>query len=141
MKAYLVTSESAEQMAVRKRRPLNDTREITLDDKWAQVARVLSYQPEKDNALSMLDRVGRLGRGAVRTFHDVLPPNVAQQGGRPMRTRGYEVVQIHRHERSLGHEVRMIIRQVVDRARHAQQRVVQWQMDRQRGHEGRSLFR
>ena len=141
LKAYLVTSESAEQIAVRKRRPLNDTREITLDDKWAQVARVLSYQPEKDNALSMLDRVGRLGRGAVRTFHDVLPPNVAQQGSRPMHARGHEVVHIHRHERSLGDEVRMIIQQVVDGARHAQQRVVQWQIERQRGHEGRSLFR
>jgi hypothetical protein len=141
LKAYLVTSESAEQMAVRKRRPLNDTREITLDDKWAHVARVLSYQPEKDNALSMLDRVGRLGRGTVRTFHDVLPLNVAQQGSRPMRTRCHEVVQIHRHERSLGDEMRMIIQQVVDGARHIQQRAVQWQIERQRGHEGRSLFR
>ncbi|HME27915.1 MAG TPA: hypothetical protein VKI44_42455, partial [Acetobacteraceae bacterium] len=125
----------------RKRRPLNDTREITLDDKWAQVARVLSYQPEKDNALSMLDRVGRLGRGTVRTFHDVLPPNVAQQISRPMRTRGHEVAQSHRHERSLGDEVHMIIHQVVDRVRHVQQRVVQWQMERTRGYEGRSLFR
>jgi hypothetical protein len=119
LKAYHVTNESAEQTAVRKRRPLNDTREITLDDKWAQVARVLSYQPEKDNALSMLDRVGRLGRGAVRTFHDVLPPNVAQQRRRPMRTRGHEVVQFNKHERSLG-TVRRIIQQVVDRARHIQ---------------------
>ncbi|HME19918.1 MAG TPA: hypothetical protein VKI44_00875, partial [Acetobacteraceae bacterium] len=125
----------------RKRRPLNDTREITLDDKWAQVARVLSYQPEKDNALSMLDRVGRLGRGAVRTFHDVLPPNVAQQVSRSTRTRGREVAQSHRHERSLGDEVRMIIHQVVDRVRHVQQRVVQWQMERTRGYEGRSLSR
>ena len=58
-----------------------------------------------------------------------------------MRTRGHEVVQFHRHERSLGDEVRMIIQQVVDGARHIQHRVVQWQTERQRGHEGRSLFR
>ena len=126
---------------MRKRRPLNDTREITLDDKWAQVARVLSYQPEKDNALSMLEHVGRLGRGAVLTFHDVLPPNVAQQVSRPMRTRGPEIAQSHRHERNLGDEVRAVIRQVCDRAHHVQQRVVQWQTERARGYEGRSLFR
>ena len=82
MKGYLITSDAAEQIEVRKRRALNDTRAITVDDKWAQVARVLSYQPEKDNALSMFDRVASLSRGTVRTFHDMLPPNVARQNSR-----------------------------------------------------------
>jgi hypothetical protein len=56
-RGYLVTSDAAEQTAVRKRRALNDARPITPDDKWAQVARVLSYQPERDTATAMLDRV------------------------------------------------------------------------------------
>jgi hypothetical protein len=105
------------------------------------VARVLSYQPEKDNALAMFERAGQLRRGAVRTLHNVLSPNVAQQISRPMRTRGHEVAQSHRQERSLGDEIRMIIRQVVDRARHVQHRFIPWPRVHQRGHEGRSLSR
>src|SRR5271165_3697797 len=40
--AYLVTSEAAERGEVRRRRPLNSAREITQDDKWANVARTLT---------------------------------------------------------------------------------------------------
>jgi hypothetical protein len=46
-KLWRVSSESAEQIAVRESRALNDTRPITTEDKWAQLARVLSYQPER----------------------------------------------------------------------------------------------
>jgi hypothetical protein len=34
-KLWLVSSDNAEQIAVRKSRPLNDTRPITTEDKWA----------------------------------------------------------------------------------------------------------
>ena len=47
MKGYLITSDAAEQIEVRKRRALNDTRAITADDKWAQVARVLKFPTPK----------------------------------------------------------------------------------------------
>ena len=130
MKGYLVTSDAAEQVEVRKRRALNDPRAITVDDKWAQVARVLSYQPEKDNALSMFDRVTRLRRGTVRTFHDMLPPNVARQNSRSMN-RGHEAAQTHKRELGLGHELRAVIGRVA----HQTMRAIQ------RAYEGPSLFR
>jgi ATP-dependent exoDNAse (exonuclease V) alpha subunit len=39
---YIVTSEAAEQIEVRKRRPLNDVRPVTIEDRWANVARAMS---------------------------------------------------------------------------------------------------
>ena len=122
--------DAAEQIEVRKRRALNDTRAITVDDKWAQVARALSYQPEKDNALSMFDRVVRLSRGTVRTFHDMLPPNVARQNSRPV-TRGHEAAHTRKRELGLGHE----LRDAIGRLTHQAVRVIQ------RGYDGPSLFR
>jgi hypothetical protein len=101
LKLWLVMSDTAEQIAVRPRRPLDDPRAITVDDKWAQVARPLSYQPEKDNALSMFDRVSNIRRGAVRALHDLVPPNVAQQVSRSGPTRAHEVARSYRQERSL----------------------------------------
>jgi hypothetical protein len=136
LKLWLVTSDTAEQIAVRQRRPLNDPRAITLDDKWAQVARALSYQPEKDNALSMFDRVANIRRGAVRAFHDLVPPNVAQQISRSGPTRAHEVARSYRQERSLGDELRAITGRVIDRVRQVQQRVIHWH--RERGYEGLS---
>jgi hypothetical protein len=130
MKGYLITSDAAEQVEVRKRRALNDTRAITVDDKWAQVARVLSYQPEKDNALAMFDRVASLSRGTVRTFHHMLPPNVARQNSR-QHSRGHEAAQTHKRELGLGHELRATI----GRLAHQAARVIQ------RGYDGPSLFR
>jgi hypothetical protein len=56
-KVWLITSDAAEQTEVRKHRAINDVRPVTLDDKWAQVARALSYQPEKDNAVAIFERV------------------------------------------------------------------------------------
>src|SRR5262249_46788290 len=130
LKGYLITNDAAEQSDVRKRRPLNDTRPISLDDKWAQVARALSYQPEKDNALCMFDRVMKLSRGTVRTFHSMLPPNVAQQNSRS-HTRLQEAVQSRKRELSLGDELRAAIAWIAHRAVHIVHR----------GHEGPSLFR
>jgi hypothetical protein len=130
MKGYLITSDAAEQIEVRKRRPLNDTRAITVYDKWAQMARVLSYRPEKDNALAMFDRVVSLSRGTVRTFHQMLPPNVARQNSR-QHSRGHEAAQDHKRELGLGHE----LRDAIGRLAYQAVRVIQ------RGYEGPSLFR
>lgn len=72
--AYLVTSEAAERVAVKESRPINDTHDITLDDKWANVAKALSYQPQRDSATAMLERVRQVKRGAVAAFHSVMQP-------------------------------------------------------------------
>jgi hypothetical protein len=66
-------NEAAERDAVRRSRPLNDTRDITLHDRWANVARALAYQPEKDTATALLDRLRQAKRGGVRAFQQVMP--------------------------------------------------------------------
>jgi phage/plasmid primase-like uncharacterized protein len=67
-RSVILTSDVAERLEIIKRRPLNDQRDITIDDKWANVARNLSYQPEKDLAVSMLGRVESVRRGTVNRF-------------------------------------------------------------------------
>ena len=91
---------------------------------------MLSYQPEKDNALAMFDRVASLSRGTVRTFHYMLPPNVARQNNR-QHSRGHEAAQTHKRELGLGHELRDSITRLAYQAA----RVIQ------RGYDGPSLFR
>lgn len=114
--AYLITSESAERIAVRQGRPINDQHDITLDDKWANVAAALSYQPERDSALAMRDRVTSIKRGVVNSFLRVsessdprLRPNVKPEDGPEVVRRrridiGMEVVRrgIERVRRSVG---------------------------------------
>jgi hypothetical protein len=72
--SYFVTNERAESNAVRQSQPLNSTRDITTEDKWTQVARALSYQPTRDGALSLSDRVLSMRRGGARQFQSVLLP-------------------------------------------------------------------
>ena len=78
----------------------------------------------------MFDRVISLSRGTVRTFHDMLPPNVARQNSRSA-TRGNEAAHTHKRELGLGHELRAVIGRVAHQAVQAIQR----------GYEGPSLFR
>jgi hypothetical protein len=90
---------------------------------------VLSYQPEKDTALRLFERVSAVRRGAVRAFHDILPPDIGQQHGRSSRTRGHEVAQIRWQERSLGADLRATMSLVIDGVRYAHQRAAQWSRD------------
>ena len=73
VQSYLLVNEAAERDAVRRSRPLNDTRDITLHDRWANVARALAYPPEKDTATALLDRLRQAKRGGVRAFQQVMP--------------------------------------------------------------------
>lgn len=129
-KVWLVTSDAAEQTEVRKHRAINDVRPVTLDDKWAQVARALSYQPEKDNAVAMFERVSNLSRGAVRTFHDLA-------AFRQVRQKVPDLAQQQRQERSLPDELRAMVRQAVEQVRHVAEQARAWRHDRGQGH-GRS---
>jgi hypothetical protein len=80
--SYIVTNESAEQIEVRKRRPLNDIRPITVDDRWANVARAMSFQPERDTATALRERAHSFRRGAVRSFHAALSRDPFRQDSR-----------------------------------------------------------
>jgi conjugative relaxase-like TrwC/TraI family protein len=129
-RGYLVTNDTAEQAEVRKRRALNDTRPITADDKWSQVARVLSYQPERDSATAMRERVTSLTRGAVRVFHDM-----AGQALRDSRSIGPDTSLRQTQEHSLGDELRAMVRQAVAQVRHVAEQARTWR------YEGPSLGR
>lgn len=72
--AYLVSSEVAERIAVKESRPINDAHDITLDDKWSNVAKNFVNQRKTDSALDMLQKVGQVNRGAVKAFHYALRP-------------------------------------------------------------------
>jgi hypothetical protein len=73
--AYLVTSEVAERIAVRESRPINDGHDVTLDDKWANVAKNFVVQRKTDSALDMLGKVQSLRRGTLKAFHQVVRPS------------------------------------------------------------------
>lgn len=73
--AYLISSEAAERIAVKESRPINDAHDITLDDKWANVAKNFVNQRKIDSALAMLEKVGQVHRGAVKAFHNAVRPD------------------------------------------------------------------
>ena len=112
--SYLLTNEAAERVEVRKRRPLNDTRDVTLNDRWANVARSLAYQPDKDMAVALFERVGQIRRGAVRQFHKVMPD--VHRAHR--ETPAAELSARRKMERSLD-QVRAVLHQAVERLRDA----------------------
>jgi hypothetical protein len=112
--SYLLTNEAAEREDVRKRRPLNDTRDITLNDRWANVARTLAYQPEKDTAVALFDRVHRLRRGSVREFQRAMPD--IHRAARPEMSPAHEVVERRTLDIALEH-ARIMLHQAVERMR------------------------
>ena len=109
---YIVTNEAAEQIVVRKRRPLNDLRPVTADDKWANVARALSFQPEPDSATALRERAQQFRRGAVRGFQRSLPADPLRQASRQHEAVGPRVVERKRQRLTLD-RVRTAMREAV----------------------------
>jgi hypothetical protein len=72
--SWLILSDGAERQEVSGRRPLGDSRPITHEDAWANVARNLSRQPEKESALGFLARAQSVRRGAARGLQQGLRP-------------------------------------------------------------------
>jgi conjugative relaxase-like TrwC/TraI family protein len=106
--AYLVTSEIAEREGVRSRRPLNDDQGISVDDKWANVARALSYQPLKDTATALAERVRAMRQGTVTAFQrTLLPAGIGPQGAPSLAP---EVVAVRRVDISLRARMEQIMR-------------------------------
>ena len=85
------------------------------------MARALSYQPEKDNAVSMFERVLAIRRGSVRAFHDV--------ARRPSRSVGPDNALRQAHEHSLPDELRAMIRQAVAQVRHVAEQARTWRYE------------
>ena len=112
--SYLLTNDAAEREDVRKRRPLNDTRDITVNDRWANVARTLAYQPEKDTAVALFDRVDRLRRGSVREFQRVMPD--VHRAAQPEISPAQQVVERRTLDIALEH-ARIMVHQAVERMR------------------------
>jgi hypothetical protein len=69
---------------VRESRPINDTRENTMDGEWAAVAK-FGKQPIKNPAIGMSDRVQTLRRGMVGSLHaGMLPPEQRRMQGQTL---------------------------------------------------------
>ena len=99
--SWLVVSDGAERQEVAGRRPLGDPRAITHADAWANVARNLARQPEKESALAFLARAQNVRRGAARGL---------QQGFRPAEQRvvdGQPATTLH-HAFARGRVVRQL---------------------------------
>jgi conjugative relaxase-like TrwC/TraI family protein len=122
--SYIVTSESAERTDVRKRRSLNDARDITTEDKWANVARAFSYQPTKDTAFGLSDRVGHLRRGTVGEFHKALGPAAAETSRQKPPSMAHEVAAERKVARDIAKDLQYIARYAIDQARDLHQRIV-----------------
>jgi conjugative relaxase-like TrwC/TraI family protein len=123
--SHMVSSEQAERMAVQKRRPINDTHEITEVDKWANVARSFAHQPEKDSAVALSERVRGLRQGGIKMLQKAFLP--AEPGHRVgnASSRGPEVTQ----ERKLAISttapaLKQVILRGIDRTREVYQQIV-----------------
>ncbi|MFL5252958.1 MAG: MobF family relaxase [Rhodopila sp.] len=118
--SFLVTSEAAERGEVRKRRPLNDIRPVSEADKWANVAHALAYQPERDTAFCLVERVGQLRRGSVQQFQRILRPAEEQRAAHQAPSMAHEVAAGRKVDIAASRIDRMqnIARQVVDRVQH-----------------------
>lgn len=66
--AWLITSDGAERREVMARRALGDTRPITVESVWENVARNLARQPAKASALDFMERARDIGRGAAHAM-------------------------------------------------------------------------
>ena len=111
---YIVTNESAEQIEVRKRRPLNDVRPVTVEDRWANVARAMAFQPQPDSATALRERAQRLRRGAVKGFHGTLSPDPMRQASRQHVAAGPTMAERKRQRLTLD-RVRTAMRQAAER--------------------------
>ena len=107
--AYIVTSEVAERLAVRNSRPLNDSNEITLADKWANVAKRMVTQTKVDSALALFDRLTTIRRGAVKEYQHSLRPDAPRRQRMGPGQSAPQVVQQQKVDRS----IRVVARQVV----------------------------
>src|SRR5208282_2166361 len=91
--SHLVTSDLAERIAVQKRRPINDTREIGEADKWANVARSIAHQPAKDSFMALNERAGVLRTGGVKVFQKALLPAEPEHRAGDASSLGADVTQ------------------------------------------------
>ncbi len=140
----IIVNGVAERAAVRQSRPINDIRDITEDDRWAQFARRLTASPQKALATSMIDRSQDLQRGAVRTFHQHMHPAERRMQHRQPPSAAPERMDAERAARlsplqqvtEIAHRVRDYVRDVAhELARHMRQEQAKRQEQQQRQYE------
>jgi hypothetical protein len=96
-------------LAVRNSRPLNDSNEITLADKWANVAKRMVTQTKVDSALALFDRLTTIRRGAVKEYQHSLRPDAPRRQRMGPGQSAPQVVQQQKVDRS----IRVVAQQVV----------------------------
>ena len=76
---FLVVADGRERTEIIGRRALGNLAPITEDDVWANVARNLSRQPEKELATDLLDRARDMRTGTVRSLATAFQPGQQRQ--------------------------------------------------------------
>ena len=71
---WLVAADGSERTGIMSRRALGNVDPIGEDDVWANIARNLSRQPEKELATDLLDRAHRSHTGTVRSLATAFQP-------------------------------------------------------------------
>ncbi len=71
---FLVVADGRERTEIIGRRALGNVAPITEDDVWANVARNLSRQPEKELATDLLDRAREMRTGTARSLATAFQP-------------------------------------------------------------------
>jgi len=77
--SWLVVADGPERAEILGRRALGNVAPITPDDVWANVARNLSRQPEKELASDLVEQADRVYRGAVRSLATAFQPKEQRQ--------------------------------------------------------------
>ena len=125
-RSYLLVNEVAERAEIRNNRPVNDPRDITPDDKWANTARHFLPQQGKDMAISMSERVRSLREGTVRSLQAVLSPAEQRMWLGQNRSHAPELAQQHQIE------LTPTIKRVVEIARQIPQQAIELARERAR---------
>ena len=93
-------------------RPLNDSNEITLADKWANVARQIVTQTKVDSALALFDRLMTVRRGAVKEYQHSLRPDAPRRQRMGPGQSAPQIVQQQKVDRSIRVVAQQVVQQV-----------------------------
>jgi len=117
--SFLITSALAEYVEVKAGRARNDVRQVTDDDRFANIARNLSREAVKENATDLRGKTSGLRHGTVRAFQESLQPAEHRKSLGQAPSDGPEIVQRQQIERV------PVLQQAIEMARDWQRTVAE----------------
>ena len=102
---WLVAADGPERSEIMTRRALGNVAPIAEDDVWANVARNLSRQPEKELATDLLDAARKVNVGTIRDLASAFQPQQQRESEGRESTTLYRVLAAHREGRQAALQV------------------------------------